>query len=188
MKKLLLVLCLFASPALANPIVAPLEGYITWSALHDLVEKNGPLVWKTDGDMIIAQYWDENPGHDATVKHPGYALKTYEDADATWAVLDMDAVNRLKECGHWQLDFGLPVSPSDPRSMKALVVDTGLACAPPPRVDPTCIGCTPPQPNPTCIGCAPTPHLPEPVPEPATILMLGAGLLAVAWMLRKKVA
>jgi hypothetical protein len=155
---------LLAAPVSAASITAPLIDYITITDLKTVLALYGPLVWRADGDMQALAFFDEEPGHGATVRHPSDVLEMAEGLDWTTATLTWE-VARHFTCGRWQLDFEM--YPLDGSTLKSLLIDTEVACFPSHGeirvvvVEPPClVNCGPPCPDCTpvvrCVGdCEP---------------------------------
>ena len=183
-----LVLAL-ASSALAGPIQASSQG-----CTSDLAKG---ATWTQDSPtgFVFMAFWAAEAGCGETIQNPTGGFHTAEMIDGVYTVtVDPDL---LPTCGRVQFDAHaysptglIPISMG---GLKSLVYNAGVDCTPGAgwsgRTGPPGGGGDPDDPGdpggPGCPTCTPGGHNPVPVPEPASLVTVGLGLLAMTRLHRR---
>lgn len=169
---LALVVCLFAAaaPSSAEPITGSVDGCVTSLP-------GGEATWTYTEHFQFVAFWDPVAGCDPTIAIPIVLHEWLENFDGTGGLKTITRLDWFPTCGRIQFDAHKYIAPNvlDPFGLVSLVFNTGVNCAP------SLTGGT----NGSITG-GDDGSTPSPVPEPATMVLVGAGLLWVSARARRR--
>lgn len=180
-----LVLLLVASPLHADPIFATVQNRCV------PFQPNTEIFWWSAAPFDFASFWSEQAGCAITLENPRQMFERIENFDGHGGLAFRVSSDMVPDCGRAQWDAGDLRAP-----ISWLIVDMGADCAPmivdvplAPLVSflpPDVLTGEPLPPNGITPPLTPlVPLTPEvPIPEPATFVLLGGGMLMLARRLR----
>jgi hypothetical protein len=188
------MLCLlFAGRAQAAPIEINFEGGCLTSF------PGGVATWRSTTHFRFAEFWDLEAGCASTTAIGVTFYERFDNFDGTGGLFIRQLQSRLPLCGRGQIDWQEYIEGTDKElgGLGAIVFNTGVNCsqlAPPPPTSPGTPGppfAPPPEqpflltPGPPLIPTTPELPLPQVVPEPGTLALVGLGLGVGYWKRRR---